>query len=151
MSQSLVKNYIHLIFSTKDRSNSLPKSHLSEIHSYIAEIFKNNHCPIISVRGTYNHVHILFCLDKSKALSDIVRIVKSSVSHWINSNYGTKLSIFAWQDGYGAFSISKNHVQVVTDYINNQEEHHKKISFQDEFRRICKLYKVGINEQYVWS
>ncbi len=151
MSQSLSKNYIHLVFSTKGRTNTLPQQHLSEIHAYIAEILNNNHCPSICVGGITNHIHILFCLDKTQALSDIVRIVKSCTTQWINNKMGSLLHHFCWQDGYGAFSISQGHIPAVTNYINHQVEHHKKVSFQEEFRKICRIYNVALDERYVWD
>lgn len=151
MSQTLAKNYLHLVFSTKGRTDTLPKRHLAEVHAYMAGILKQNKCPALCVGGTSNHIHILFCLDRTKNLSDVVRTVKSCTSQWINERMASPFSHFCWQDGYGAFSISQSHVAAVTQYIKCQEEHHKKVSFQDEFRRICQLYKVGLDERYVWD
>ncbi len=151
MSQTLAKNYIHLVFSTKGRSETLPKQHLAEVHAYVAGIFNENKCPAICVGGTSNHIHILFCLDRTKNLSDVVRTVKSCTSQWINEHTPSPFSHFCWQDGYGAFSISHSHVPAVTQYIKNQEEHHKKVTFQDEFRRICQLYNAGLDERYAWD
>ena len=141
---------MHLIFSTKNRAEILPKQHLHEVHAYMAEIFKAHHCCPLCVGGTANHVHILFLLDKSVSLSDIVRNAKSSTSKWIN-HHGGPFSHFCWQEGYGAFSISQSHVEAVTHYIMSQEEHHRRISFQDEFRRICQLYNAGLDERYAWD
>ena len=83
-------------------------------------------------------------------MSDTVRIVKANSSKWINEKNG-KYNPFCWQDGYGAFSISQSHVDAVKSYIQNQESHHAKVSFQDEFRRLCQLYDVELNEQYAWD
>ncbi len=151
MSQTLAKNYIHLVFSTKGRTETVPKQHLTEIHSYMAGILNANKCPAICVGGTPNHVHLLFCLGRSKALSDVVRTLKSCSSQWINERNGSPFNHFCWQDGYGAFSISQSHVPTVSQYIDSQEEHHKKVSFQDEFRRICALYHAGLDERYAWD
>ena len=151
MSQTLAKNYIHLVFSTKGRAETIPKQHLAEVHSYMARILNANKCPAISVGGTPNHIHLLFCLDRSKALSDVVRTLKSCSSQWNNERNGSSFNLFYWQDGYGAFSISQSYVPVVTHYIDSQEEHHKKVSFQDEFRRICALYHAGLDERYAWD
>lgn len=151
MSQSLSKVYIHLVFSTKGRTETLPKLHLAEVHAYIAEILNAIHCPALCVGGTANHIHILFCQNRSKSLSDIVRTVKTNSSSWINKKNTSPLSHFAWQDGYGAFSISQSHVASVVGYIKGQAEHHKRVSFQDEFRRLCKIYDVRIDEAYVWD
>ena len=150
MSQSLAKLYVHLVFSTKGRTETLPKQHLSEVHAYVAEILNQNHCPAIVVGGTANHIHILYVQSKTMTLSDTVRLVKSNSSKWINEKNG-HFNPFAWQDGYGAFSISQSHVDAVTNYIKGQEEHHAKTSFQDEFRRLCQLYDVELNEKYGWD
>ena len=150
MSQSLSKLYVHLVFSTKGRVETLPKQHLSEINSYIAEILNRNHCPAIIIGGTANHIHILYVQSKTMSLSDIVRLVKSSSSKWINEKNGI-FNQFAWQDGYGAFSISQSHVDSVINYIKHQKQHHEKSSFQDEFRRLCQLYGVELNEKYAWD
>ncbi len=105
----------------------------------------------IQVGGTANHIHILFLLGKQVNVSEIVRTVKSSTSRWINEKTGNPFHRFYWQDGYGAFSVSSSHVDAVVAYIRGQEEHHKKVSFQDEFRRICELYKAGLDEKYAWD
>ena len=151
MPQSLSKIYIHLVFSTKGRTESIPKTHLAEVYAYVAEIFNNHGCPAIQVGGTANHIHILFLLGKQVNLSEIVRTVKSSTSRWINEKNNNPFHKFLWQDGYGAFSVSNSHVDAVVKYIQDQEEHHKKVSFQDEFRRICELYNAGLDERYAWD
>ena len=150
MSQSLSKLYIHLVFSTKGRTETLPKRHLSEVHAYVAEILNQHHCSAICVGGTANHVHILFILNKTISMSEIVRIVKASSSKWINERNG-KYNSFCWQDGYGSFSISQGHVDAVKHYIETQEVHHAKTSYMDEFRRLCEIYDAGLDERYAWD
>jgi REP element-mobilizing transposase RayT len=150
MSQSLSKIYAHLVFSTKGRTETLPKQHLKEVHAYIAEILNQHHSPAICVGGTANHVHILFVLNKTMAMSEIVRIVKANSSKWINAKNGG-ITPFCWQDGYGVFSISQSHVEAVRHYIDTQEEHHHKVTFQEEFRRLCEIYDVGLDERYAWD
>lgn len=150
MGQTLSQMYIHLVFSTRGRTDTIPQSLDRELYAYIAEILKANHSPALRIGGVANHVHILFCLDRSKALSDVVREVKSSSSRWLNGKMGI-MHPFYWQDGYGAFSISQSHVDAVKHYIDVQKEHHKQKSFKDELRRICSLYGVELNEKYVWD
>lgn len=150
MPQSLAKNYIHLVFSTKGRTDTIPKAHLKEVHAYVAEILNNNHCPALNVGGTANHIHILFVLSKTMSLSEAVRLVKANSSKWINERNG-KFNPFCWQDGYGAFSISQSHVDAVKHYIDGQEEHHKGVDFMDEFRRLCEIYDAGLDERYAWE
>ena len=151
MPQSLSKIYVHLVFSTKGRTETIPKTHLAEVHAYVAEIFNNHGCPAIQVGGTANHIHILFLLGKTTDLAEIVRTVKSSTSRWINEKNNNPFHKFYWQEGYGAFSVSNSHVDAVVAYIKGQEEHHKKVSFQDEFRKICQLYKAELDERYAWD
>lgn len=150
MPQSLAKIYTHLVFSTKGRTETIPKQHLAEVHAYVAGILNDNKCPAVKVGGTANHIHILFVQNRTMALSDVVRFVKSNSSKWINEKNG-KYNPFCWQDGYGAFSISNTHVDAVVNYIANQEEHHKGVSFQDEFRKICQQCGVEYDERYVWD
>ena len=83
-------------------------------------------------------------------LSDTVRLVKSNSSKWINEKNG-KFNVFAWQNGYGAFSISQSHIEAVRNYIKTQKEHHSKINFKDEFRRLCEIYDAPLDEQYAWD
>ena len=151
MPQSLAKIYVPLVVSTKGRRGTIPKAHLSEVHAYVAEIFNNHGCPAIQVGGTTDHIHILFLLGRQVNLSEIVRTVKSSTSRWINEKSGDPFRRFGWQDGYGAFSVSNSHVDAVVKYIQGQEEHHKKVTFQDEFRKICQLYDAGLDERYAWD
>ena len=151
MPQSLSKIYVHLVFSTKGRTETIPKTHLAEVHAYVAEIFNNHGCPAIQVGGTANHIHILFLLGKQANLSEIVRTVKSSTTRWINEKNNNPFHKFFWQEGYGAFSVSNSHVDAVVAYIKGQEEHHKKVSFQDEFRKICQLYKAELDERNAWD
>ena len=87
----------------------------------------------------------------SEIRAEIIRTVKSSTSRWINETNGNPFWHFGWQDGYGAFSVSNSHVDAVVAYIKGQEEHHKRVSFEDEFRRICELYNVTLDERYAWD
>lgn len=147
MSQSLVKQYIHLVFSTKRREDTLPKQHLSEIHSYVAGVLNDKQCPAISVGGTTNHIHILYEQNRTMSVSETVRTVKANSSKWINENFNK----FAWQNGYGAFSISRGHIGAVVNYINNQEFHHKQVAYEDEFKRTCVRCGAEYDERYVWD
>lgn len=150
MAQSLSKIYTHLVFSTKNRTQTLPKQRLADVHAYVAGILNELKCPAVCVGGTTDHIHILYLQNRTMALADTVRVVKSSSSKWINAQNGL-LHPFCWQDGYGAFSISNGHVDAVVNYIRNQEEHHRRFSFQDEFRKICRQCGVEFDERYVWE
>ena len=151
MGQSLVQIYVHIIFSTKDRQRFLVDDGLRErTHAYLAGICRNQDSPAIVVGGAEDHIHILCRLGKQTAISDLVRELKRDSSSWIKTQRGD-LGEFHWQKGYGAFSVSPAHVDDLKAYIANQMEHHKRESFQDEFRRVCAKYGVENDERYVWD
>ena len=148
MSQSLAKNYIHLIFATKYRENIIKQTDLSELYAYITGILNHIDCPMICIGGTTNHVHVLCVLNKNMALSKMVEEVKRSSSKWIKSK-DPFYRQFGWQNGYGAFSVSQSKVEIVVKYIQNQEEHHKKRLFVDELKMFLREYGVEYKEEYL--
>ncbi len=150
MGQSLVKNYIHIVFSTKLRVPIIHQPHENELHSYLGGICKNLECHPIKIGGYTDHVHILCMLSKKIALMKLIEEVKSHSSKWMKLKDGS-LNKFYWQDGYGAFSVNPSKVDEVTAYIANQHEHHKKVTFQDEYRAFLKEYSVEYDEKYVWE
>lgn len=151
MSQSLVQIYVHIVFSTKDRVSFLKDVPFREqVHAYLAGICNNQDCPALMVGGVADHVHILCRLGKQIDVSSLIREIKRDSSARVKEQQPL-LSQFYWQSGYGAFSISPSHVSAVTRYIRDQEQHHSRESFQDEFRRICAKYGVAIDERYVWD
>ncbi|WP_050029132.1 IS200/IS605 family transposase [Verrucomicrobium sp. BvORR034] len=151
MPQSLSQNYVHLVFSTKDRKSFLQDTELQKrVHAYVAGTCKNLDSPAIIVGGIADHVHILLQLARTKALSDVVRDIKRESTKWIREE-APRLSEFHWQSGYGAFSVSHSLVDTVAHYIRNQAEHHQKMSFQDEFRKLLKKSGLQWDERYVWD
>ena len=151
MPQSLAQIYLHIIFSTKDRRPFLQDADLRErTHAYLAGICRNLDSPSIRIGGVEDHVHILCSLNRTCSLSDLVRDLKRDSSKWIKTQKDD-LASFGWQDGYGTFSVSPSHVEPLKEYIANQDDHHRAVSFQDEFRRLCKKYGVEIDERYVWD
>lgn len=150
MGQSLVKNYIHITFSTKYRQHLIFPPYEEELHKYIATLCKNMECSPIKVGGYVDHIHIFCLLSKKVALMKLLEEVKAHSSKWIKTKDET-LRNFYWQDGYGAFSVNPKGVDSVITYITNQHEHHRKVSFQDEFRGLLKKYKVDYDERYVWD
>lgn len=150
MPQSLVRNYIHLIFSTKHRVHAIDETIQPELFSYIGGICKNNECLPMKIGGHTNHVHALFLLSKKMALMKIVEELKSHSSSWIKTK-GEAYQDFYWQNGYGAFSINPSEVDVVVEYIQNQKQHHHKMTFEEEFRKFLKKYKIDYDERYVWD
>lgn len=149
MGQSLVKNYLHLTFSTKYREPLLYPPLCLELYAYLGGVCRELECPALAVGGFTDHVHILSLLSKKIALMTFVQNVKASSSKWIKLK-DPNLEHFAWQDGYGAFSVNPAEVAVVIHYINNQEKHHSRKSFQDEYRAFLKKYNVPYDERYIW-
>ena len=150
MGQSLVKNYIHIVFSTKHREHLIDAPVEDELYSYIGGICKKLECHPIKIGGYTDHIHILCMLSKKIALMKLLEEIKSHSSKWIKTK-GDDYSHFYWQDGYGAFSVNPSEVDRVINYIANQKEHHRKKTFKDEFVAILKKYEVEYNELYVWD
>lgn len=150
MGQSLVKNYIHIIFSTKYRQQLIHPPVEAELHSYLGGICKKLECQPLITGGYTDHIHILCMLSKKIALMKLVEEVKSHSSKWIKTK-GNDYSNFYWQDGYGAFSVNPGAVDTVIAYIANQKEHHRKKTYQDEYRVFLRKYEVEYDERYVWD
>ncbi|MEM1121379.1 MAG: IS200/IS605 family transposase [Bacteroidota bacterium] len=150
MPQSLVKNYVHIVFSTKKRQSFIDQSIEEELHAYLGGTCKELGCPVLAVGGVAEHVHILCMLSRNIALSELVGKVKANSSKWIKTK-GEQYATFYWQKGYGGFSVNPAETEVVIIYIQKQEEHHKKWTFKEEYRLFLKKYKVEYDERYVWD
>lgn len=150
MGQSLVKNYIHLVFSTKHRQPLIYSPVEVELHNYLGGICNRLDCQVIKIGGYFDHIHILCMLSKKLALIKLIEELKSHSSKWIKTK-GVGYEKFYWQDGYGAFSVNPSEVDTVTTYISKQHEHHRKKTFQDEYRDFLKKYNVEFDERYVWD
>lgn len=150
MGQSLVKNYVHIVFSTKHRAPRIHPPVEAELHNYLGGICNQLGCQVIKVGGYTDHVHVLCMLSKKVALMKLVQELKANSSKWIKSK-GEDYEDFYWQDGYGAFSVNPAEVHVVIAYIANQHEHHSKQSFQAEYRALLETYAIEYDEQYVWD
>lgn len=150
MGQSLVKNYLHITFSTKNRYPFILHPVENELYAYIAKICMDKECYPVQIGGYTDHIHILCQLSKKIALMDLLEEIKSSSSKWIKSK-GTGYESFYWQNGYAAFSVSQSQLNVVTRYIENQKEHHKNLSFENELRALLKKYQIDFDERYVWD
>lgn len=151
MPQSLVKNLIHLVYSTKERRPWIPQSVENRLWAYQAGIFENLESPALIIGGFDDHVHALFSLSKNFALKDIVEEVKKSSSKWMKTKDGSSNALFTWQAGYAGFSVSESNVKAVKDYISNQGEHHRRFTFQDELRLLFQKHGVEFDERYVWD
>jgi putative transposase len=151
MSQSLAKIWSHLIFSTKERYPFLSDRHVrDELHAYMASILRNHGCPTLQIGGVDDHIHALFVLSKNSSIAQVVYEVKRGSSKWIKTQR-PEFKKFHWQNGYGAFSVSQSHVEQVRRYTLRQEQHHRKVTFKDEYREFLRRYDVRYDEQYVWD
>lgn len=150
MPQSLSKVYTHIIFSTKHRRNLIDESMESALFNYLGGICKALDCDPVQVGGHRNHVHILCLLSRKIAQMNLLEEVKKRSSKWIKTK-DTRFSGFYWQDGYGIFSVKPSEAERVAIYIRNQKEHHKKMTFQQEFRKFLKANHVDYDERYVWD
>jgi len=145
-----LQNFIHLVFSTKNREPLIRPPFDVELHSYLGGICKNLDCQPIKVGGHIDHVHILCMLSKKLALVDLLQELKNSSSKWMKTK-DESLQNFYWQNGYGAFSVNPSETDKVVAYIADQHIHHAKRTFQDEYRAFLKKYKVEFDERYVWD
>ena len=151
MAQSLARLWIHLIFSTKNRFPFLSDKKLrTDIHAYLAKLLREQDCETLIVNGVEDHVHALFALSRTHSIASVVREIKRTSSGFAKELSAT-LAKFHWQGGYGAFSVSESKRPDVIRYIDNQETHHLKVTFQDEFRALCKRHGIEIDERYVWD
>jgi REP element-mobilizing transposase RayT len=150
MSQSLSKVYVHITFSTKKRQNLIDDNIKTQLFDYLGGICKGMECNPVQVGGCKNHVHILCLLSKKYTQIKLLEELKKQSSKWIKTKE-TKYHNFYWQDGYGIFSVNPSEVDVVANYIRNQEEHHRKKSFEEELRAFLKKYKVDYDERYLWD
>jgi putative transposase len=150
MSQSLVKNLVHLVYSTKHREPLIPKEHQAALFAYQSGIFKEWESPALVIGGVEDHVHALFALLKNLPLKKIVEEVKKGSSKWMKSD-GPRNPQFSWQAGYAAFSVSQSNVESVQKYIEGQQKHHRKMTFQDELRTLFKRHGIEFDDRYVWD
>jgi putative transposase len=150
MSQSLANIIVHLIFSTKERFPFLHEEIQQELNPYLASILKDLESPAIKIGSVTDHVHLLFRLSKNLAICDAVEKLKTGSSKWVKQKGGLLLK-FHWQNGYGAFSVSQSNAPEVVCYIEGQKEHHRKKTFQEEFRSFLVKYQIPFDERYIWN
>lgn len=150
MAQSLSKILIHVIFSTKNRYPFLAPKIRPELHAYAATVLKTCQSPALTINSVENHIHILCCLSKNWSCADLVGKLKTDTSKWIKTKGGI-LTKFHWQNGYGAFSVSQSQVATVKKYIADQEAHHRRATFEDEFRAFLMKHDMEYDERYVWD
>lgn len=142
--------YIQVVFTVKGWENLIGKEWKDELHKYIAGIIKGKEQKPIIVNGMPDHIHAFVGLRPAMAISDLVRDIKNNSSNFINEKKLVK-GKFSWQEGYGAFSYSHSHIQNVYDYILNQEEHHRKKTFKEEYINFLKKFEIDYNEKYLFE
>ena len=116
----------------------------------MATIFRQHNSPSLIIDGTTDHIHALFALGRTITVADLVEEIKTGSSRWIKTK-GHEFRNFHWQRGYGAFSIGQSNVSALKRYIGNQKTHHRRVTFQDEYRNFLKRYEIGFDERYVWD
>ncbi|WP_035615910.1 IS200/IS605 family transposase [Haloferula sp. BvORR071] len=150
MPQSLSSLLVHLVFSTKDRAPIIPDHLREDLYSYIGGIISQRNGVLLAAGSMPDHIHLLISLPRTIAPAELVKEIKAGSSKWLKERDKRLLS-FHWQNGYGIFSISATHREKVEHYINNQAEHHRVTTFQDEYRRLLKRCGVEWDERYVWD
>jgi len=149
MPQSLSQIYIHLVFSTKNRQPFIADEIAPDLYAYMAKVFYDEcRSPAKIIGGVEDHIHALFNLSRTWCTADVVEAIKTSTSKWMKTQ---DVRRFAWQTGYGAFSVSRSNIGAVQSYIRNQREHHRKQDFKDEYRGLLKKHDVEYDERYVWD
>jgi len=142
--------YVQIVFAVKGRENLIGKHWKDELYRYISGIITNKGQKSIIVNGASDHIHILVGLKPSMAISDLVRDIKNNSSNFINEKKFIK-GKFSWQEGYGAFSYAHSQVESVYQYIANQEEHHKKRTFREEYLDFLQKFEIEYNEKYLFD
>ncbi|HEU5452049.1 MAG TPA: IS200/IS605 family transposase, partial [Terriglobales bacterium] len=142
---SYTSNRVHIVFSTKDRREQITSD--SKLREYIEDIANNLHVPLFEVGGTGNHVHILMEVPAFMTLAKVVQTIKANTSRFLKES----VPDFAWQEGYGAFSVSASGIESVREYIKSQPEHHTKHTFEDEFRSLLVRHGIHFDEKYVFG
>ncbi len=150
MPQSLSKVYVHIVFSTKNRYPFIKPDVESELFAYIGGIIRENEGILLKINAVPDHIHILSTLPKNISQAKLLEEIKRSSSRWIKTK-GEHYRKFAWQRGYGIFSVSSSGLNAVSNYILSQKEHHKKINFKEELIRFLEKYGLDYDEKYLWD
>jgi putative transposase len=148
--QSLASLHVHIIFSTKNREPYITPELMPRLHAYMGGVVREIGSVPVCIGGMPDHVHLLVSLGRQACVADLVRDVKANTSRWTHETFDNH-RCFAWQAGYGAFAVSITAVEKVCAYIQNQERHHAKRTFQDEYREFLQTHKIEFDERYVWD
>jgi REP element-mobilizing transposase RayT len=150
MPQSLSLVILHVIFSTRERRSLLDPATRPKLHAYLATVARNADCECYRAGGVADHVHLAIRLSRTLTVADLMENLKTASSKWLKTQ-SPDLATFSWQRGYGCFSIGPTDLPSLCAYIDDQEKHHQKRTFQEEFRMFLKKYGVEFDEAYVWD
>lgn len=150
MASTLTNLVYHFVFSTKARNDLISPELAAELYPYIGGVIRGEKGRLLKIGGTANHVHILAMFSPSVSVSEMLRRIKGNSSKWINERKRLRIP-FSWQRGYGAFSVSESMLGRVSKYIEDQEDHHKKMTFKEEFLLLLKKHNIEYEERYIWD
>jgi putative transposase len=150
MANTYTQLHIQLVFAVKYRRALIEESWETELQKYFTGIIQNKNHKMLQVNNVADHIHIFIGMRPDQSISSLVQLVKAESTNWINENKLSKKS-FYWQEGFGAFSYSRSHVQRVINYIKNQKEHHKKQNFLEEYRKLLQSFEVDWDERYIFK
>lgn len=150
MANTFTQLHIQLIFAVQNRTSLIDKFWKDRLYAYMTGIIQNNGHKLLIINGMPDHVHILIGFRTTQALSELVQVVKRDSSKWINENKLAR-GKFSWQEGFGAFSYSHSHLQNVIEYIKNQEEHHRKLDFLEEYKAFLEKFEIEFDEKYIFK
>ena len=150
MANTYTQIHLHCVFAVKFRVALISKVWKERLQEYITGIIRNHGHKMIAINSMPDHLHMFFGMRPTQSLSDLMRIVKGESSEWINSNRLSRTR-FNWQEGYGAFSYEKNKLEIVVNYIQNQEEHHKKKTFLEEYKQFLEKFEVVYDDRYIFK
>ena len=150
MANTYTQIHLHIVFAVKYRECLINRSWSEELYKYITGIVQNNNHKMLAINGMPDHVHLLIGMRPAQSISDLLNYIKSNSAKWINEKKILK-ERFQWQEGYGAFSCSKSHMKNVIEYIENQEKHHQKHTFKEEYIDCLKKQEIEFEEKYIFK
>ncbi len=150
MSNTYTQIHIQCVMAVKYRLSLIQPEWKDQLQKYITSIVQNHGHKMLAINNMPDHLHLFFGFRPTQSLSDLMRIVKSESSQWINDKQFTP-TVFRWQEGYGAFSYSRSHVKAVTEYVLNQEEHHQKKTFLEEYQQFLEYFEIEYDERYIFK
>lgn len=150
MANSYICCYMHFVFSTLRRERTITDDFRADLWAYMGGVARDKKMKALEVNGTDDHVHLVISMSPTVSISEAMNMIKGASSTWVN-DHRRSATKFHWQEGYGAFSVSVSQLETVREYVRNQAEHHKKLTYQDELRMLLKKHGVEYDERYVWG